>query len=448
VALLAALFSFSPAAAQNSPHILEVREGSSAHATLTLTVRLDGAGPLIVEFGPEEGKVFRLSRASDSLHTVTLGRLKAGRQHHYRVLAGTDTVQGAFKAPPVPQGLQTLVDSMTGRPTSPLVLLEAGKRPGWRGLVALDQDGDVVWYCETAGLVHGAIQRSTGSWVVVDPRVGLREMSPACETLSTLGRTPGRAIHHDVVEAPDGFLLYLAREGREVAGDSIFGDFIRRWKPETGEDEVIWSAFESLDPADDRMAWTRPENWTHANSLHLGPRGNIVLGLAGFNQVASIQSDLSGFEWRMGGPNATHFLGPDDGFGAQHTAAEVSPGRVLLFDNDLRGEREYSRAVEYELADGQAREVWSFRPPRDNWSRVQSSARRLGNGNTLVAFGASRRQSASSGPIEIYEVDPKGEIVWHLVVGDDFQAVYRATPLTTIAGEASLVGGRIHDSRR
>ena len=35
-----------------------------------------------------------------------------------------------------------------------------------------------------------------------------------------------------MVGTPDGALLYLAREGREVAGDSLFGDFIRRWVPE------------------------------------------------------------------------------------------------------------------------------------------------------------------------------------------------------------------------
>lgn len=410
---------------------MEVRESPSG-STLTLTVTLNNPAPVHVEYGAQEGDRLQITSEPATTHTLILGRLKPGRRHWYRVVSGGDTVQGEAEVPPLPVALEGLVRSRTGHPSSPLVLLEAGMRPGWRGLVAVDQAGDVVWYCETPGIIHGAARRRTGSWVVVDPTFGLREMSPACETLATRGRTPGRTIHHDVVEAPDGSILYLTRE---VGEDSIQGDFIRRWIPETGADEEVWSSFQQLDWETDRGPRSRPRNWLHANSLAVGPRGNIVIGLAHLNQVVSIRPDFSGFEWRMGGPNATHPLDGDLPFLGQHTAAEVETNRILLFDNDPTGQRRWSRAVEYELGDGLAREVWSFRPPTDNWSRVQSSARRLENGNTMVHFGASSRQSSSSGPIEIYEVTPTGDVVWHMVVGESFHAAYRATPISTIAGE-------------
>ena len=77
-----------------------------------------------------------------------------------------------------------------------------------------------------------------------------------------------------------------------------------------------------------------------------------------------------------------------------------------------------------------AQKVWEWRPPTDNWSGLISSARRLPNGNTLVAFGLQANATAGwTGPIEVFEVTEAGEVAWHLVISGAVQSMYRATPL-------------------
>ena len=74
--------------------------------------------------------------------------------------------------------------------------------------------------------------------------------------------------------------------------------------------------------------------------------------------------------------------------------------------------------------------TWEWRPARDNWARVISSARRLPNGNTLVAFGVPKDVPAgSTGPVEAYEVTEGGVVMWHLAVGREVSSMYRVTPL-------------------
>src|SRR5690606_25689640 len=158
------------------------------------------------------------------------------------------------------------------------------------------------------------------------------------------------------------------------------------WSPESGDVVLRWNAFDHLDPALDWGPRSRFDDWLHANALAIGPRGNVLLSLNALDQVISIAPDFSTLEWRLGGPRATHPV--DDPFSGQHTAAEIGLGRIVMFDNGTaRSEAPYSRAVEYELIEDAAVKVWEWRPARDNWARVISSARRLPNGNTLVAFG-------------------------------------------------------------
>ena len=45
--------------------------------------------------------------------------------------------------------------------------------------------------------------------------------------------------------------------------------------------------------------------WMHANSLSIGPRGNVLVSSHYLNQVLSLSPDWRRIEWRLGGPRAT-----------------------------------------------------------------------------------------------------------------------------------------------
>ena len=123
----------------------------------------------------------------------------------------------------------------------------------------------------------------------------------------------------------------------------------------------------------------------------------------------------------------------------QHTAVEVSPNRVLMFDNgrDRASGELFSRGQELELdqAAGTAEVVWEFRPIPEIYAPIVSSARRLANGNTVVGFGTRAGVVGGSGPIAAYEVTRGNRVLWQVVVEGVPRFIYRFTPLDQIAGE-------------
>jgi hypothetical protein len=170
----------------------------------------------------------------------------------------------------------------------------------------------------------------------------------------------------------------------------------------------------------------------HGNALSIGPRRNILFSAHHWNQIISITEDWQRIEWRMGGTNATLPVSAADAFSGQHTAREVAPGRIVLFDNGVdRGG--YSRAVEFTQDGSMARTLWEWRSTPANYASAVGSARRLANGNTLVAFGMAQGLAGSTGPTEVYEVSATGAVVWHLIVRT--QTMFRAEPLDAVGGE-------------
>ena len=82
-----------------------------------------------------------------------------------------------------------------------------------------------------------------------------------------------------------------------------------------------------------------------------------------------------------------------------------------------------------EGSDG-AKQVWQWKAPNNNYASAVSSARRLPNGNTLIAFGMEKGRNGSSGPTEAYEVTPDGAIKWHLVV-EGVMTMFRVEPINS-----------------
>ena len=123
---------------------------------------------------------------------------------------------------------------------------------------------------------------------------------------------------------------------------------------------------------------------------------------------------------------------PDQQTSAQHTAAELAPNRILMFDNrtDSAAAVFARGGVRRSTAPRRDSRCGSGRPPNNNYASAVSSARRLANGNTLIAFGMEKGRNGSSGPTEAYEVTPDGAIAWHLVV-DGVMTMFRVEPVNS-----------------
>jgi hypothetical protein len=417
-------------------------ETDSGPLVRTLRIELPEPYGIEVEYWAAASPRLRVAQTSPSTeHSVFLPGLRAGEIYDYEVRSiGPRGTRGApqhgqLTTDTLPSDLASLRFRALGSASFRLTMLELRGEP-FSGYVIIDQDAAVVWY--RRGIAESFTRRANGNFVFLDDDTGLAEVRPDLIVVAELPATSSLDMHHDVISTPDNTLLFLTLDSLTYEGSVWVGDAIWEWSPEQATVLRRWSAWDFFSPGADLGPKSHPGDWLHANSLAIGPRGNVLVSLPAFNQIVSIASDFQSLEWRLGGPNATLVLDQSDEFWFQHTAAEIAPGRVLLFDNGRdRPSGLFSRALELELdlPNSTATNAWEFRPQPDIYAPIVGSARRLANGNTVIDFGTARGVVDGSGPMSAYEVTPEGLVTWILRIEGAEPVNYRATPLQNIAGE-------------
>lgn len=396
----------------------------------------DGASPLMLR-----------ADSSAFVHQFLVPRLRQGKAYTVSA-AGTGNLEAAltaqFTTDSLPPVLRAIQINQTGLPSLPVALIEVVGGAPFTGLLIVEQ-GQIVGWLPMAGSLFGATRRANGNLVLLDAVLGLAEYRLDGTLVHQLPQPSGAAptaygrIHHDVIATPQNTLLFIAMETQVVGADTVVGESVWEWSPESGVATERWSAFDFLDWTTLRGARSVPGNWLHGNGLSWGPRGNIVMSLRNADHIISIAPDFQSLEWTIGGPTATLALADADRFLGQHYVSEPSPGRLLVFDNGYeRPGGGFSRAIEYELdiANDTARKAWEYRPNPDIYAALVGSARRLPGGNTSVLFGMLAGHNGSSGPITAVEVTPAGTVAWRLTFGPQLTRLYRITPVASLLGES------------
>ena len=444
-ALLFAACRDSTAPSEPLASIRSVVPDAMSNGDIRLDYVLSSAGAIDIEYWDVPTHKLLVHRETALAQgSVALPQLRAGERYQYSLtVIGArgrtgDKQTGTFATPGLPDDLLQATLTTTGTPTSPLTMLELNG--AFQGFVAVDADGRPVWRWRTHGAPQGFTRRVNGNFVFNDLGSGLFEVTVGGDIVHELPPLPAgaRVPHHDVIATPANTILFIAQETR----GTITGDCIWEWNPESGEAVRRFSVFDFYDPAVDWGARSLAYDWVHANSLALGNHGNVILSLNWLDQVISIAPNWKSIEWKAGGRASTFAFDAGAAFQGQHTAAVLPNGHLLMFDNgrDRVGDQRYSRGLELALnrRSGTARTVWSFRPTPDIYAPYVGAARRLPSGNTLVFFGLpSGFSGGATGPVSGYEVRPDGGVAWSITVGN-VKSVYRATPMTSIAGEVTV----------
>lgn len=261
---------------------------------------------------------------------------------------------------------------------------------------------------------------------------------------------------------------------------SQVGSAIRRWNQSAATDEVVWDAFNFLDPLAQRTdaansdpgsnsntrglmpcagATLQVEEWTHANSLQVAPSGGILMSLRHLDTVIAISPQFDGIAWRIGRfASDFAFSDPSDKFYHQHFVRMLENGNLLLFDNGngrpAGDGGQYSRALELALDwhSMTAKKVWEYRHQVDAGDGVAvykyadkvGTAERLEIGNTIVLFGADIDPATllAKNPETFTLVEADANPQAGAVAVLDMQTpgnvnIYRALPVNTLFGELS-----------
>ena len=429
--------SASPAAADAGVGV--VRHGalvSDANALIAeVRVSLNREARLFVEYdNPEAGRYRTALSAPGAAHLIPIVRLRPDTTYDYTIFVagGREAAAGPggrFTTGALPPQIATVPVRTTGRSSQPLILADFRRFGELAYLLFHDETGSIVWYNLEPYSIAPVDRLPGGNLIFLDGG-RLTEMTALGEVVSQFGRGGqwGNP-HHDVTVLEDGRVIYPSREilvledlaNGSAAETTALVDHLRVWDPENGRVERVWDAKEAWDISDRRLHLSYDSRgrlrWTHLNSVSIGPRGNVILSLAGRNQVISLSPDFRTIEWQLGGPDSDFaFPNPGDRFYGQHTAAQLANGNVLLFDNgwdrpEAEGGR-YSRALELRLDDHAAAiKVWEYRPDPGIYAHSFSSAYRLSNGNTLVRFSARERLTDA---LLVVEADAAGNELFRL----------------------------------
>ena len=416
----------------------------------SLQVTLSEPGEVDVEYGTAGGEWLRVTSAAQaSRHALVLSRLRERQVYAFRVRAraapgaAESRAEGSFATGELPADIGAIGFAPWGVASAPLHFVSM--RSTFNGGLIVDGQGRVVWYGRTPSPPLAAARRANGHWVLLfgGSAAGLMEFSALGEVVHRLDAAAlptGQRIHHGVTATPHDTVLFLTFDPREVDGQVRNGEALWEWDPATGALDKRWSAFDFIDARIESGPRSVPDDWLHANSVSIGPRGNIVVSLHFLDQIISVASDFGAIEWRLGGARSTFAVDPVQARSGQHSAFEVATNRVLTFDNGVTradGSR-FSRAIEYALdpGSGSVATAWEYRPDPAIWTPVFGSARRLPNGNTVVAFGAPPGQLGATGPVVLHEVSASGQPLWSLLLSlSPGGGIFQADPIASVAGE-------------
>jgi hypothetical protein len=339
------------------------------------------------------------------------------------------------------------------------IILQA--RFGWPA--ATDAMGNLLWYSlqdismisrpEPGGLFLGWFEGSTvdtAHQIIREFDLAgtvLRETNAArvSEQLTAMGMHPIIAFHHEVRGLPDGGILALAATERiltDVQGPGpvdVLGDIILVLDRNL-QVQWAWDTFDHLDPH--RLATLKEtctassggcppirlaalaNDWTHGNSVQLTPDGNILYSARHQDWVIKIDyrngAGTGDILWRLGKDGDFQFISGDPypWFSHQHDANIDASGNLKVFDNgNVRNAADpsaNSRGQVIQIDEVNHTAIVLINANLGDFSIALGAAQGLPDGNFHFHLGFI----ATSNSTRIVEVDPSGNIVYDMGIGE------------------------------
>lgn len=296
-------------------------------------------------------------------------------------------------------------------------------------IMALDQQGEIVWLYESPTNILHAIPLANGNILTSGFGFSLTEIDMLGNVVArwhparTTPDPPAGSIavdtdtmHHNFLELPSGNFMAISTEVREVENwytsdidpnapretRNIVSDILIEFQRD-GTIVGEWPFFDLLDPY--KIGYNSlstdfyedsygplydplPHDWTHSNGIDYDAATNTVLVSTNhLSTVFNLDLDTGEILWMLGDPKywrepwSDLLLEPEDPdmlWSYHHHAPQWTPqGTMLLYDNGavraqpfdppLTPDESFSRAVEYEIdaQNGSVREVWSYGGPGD-----------------------------------------------------------------------------------
>ena len=447
-----------------------VERNPNASVPLVALVRFAADAPVAVRLTIDDGRRRRsvvYGPSCDPEKGLPIVGMRADTEHRIAVAAdGVDPVMLAYRTPPLPADSAewptiTVKTARKSEMQPGFTLLSVRRRVNirqtfmtppqirfttrWGVLMAVDEDGEVVWYYRSDARIAGVHRLANGNLFFqhVDFRSIEMDMTgTVIRMFYASGRPAGpvegaipieaASLHHQPHQMPNGNFLAMTANARTIenyitsetdpdaprAAQPVVGD---RFVEFTPEGEIVWS-WDTFDHLDVRRwgyhllevywhnrGFPRHLDWTHGNGITHDPRDDsVIVSLRHQDAIVKIDKASGEIRWILGdhgnwkSPQKEKLLQPAHDLRWHyhgHNPRVTVDGTVVMYDNGICRAQPYdpqaaphqcfARAVEYEIDETRrtVREVWtssSDDDPERVISWAMGDAHRLPNDNMLV----------------------------------------------------------------
>ncbi|RAJ80323.1 arylsulfotransferase ASST [Chitinophaga dinghuensis] len=319
------------------------------------------------------------------------------------------------------------------------VMLTKRDDPGMVCMV--NAKGEIVWYHQVQGTGY-KVARFTKNHTVLGLLGGpgyetsygdqILEVSLTGDTLLNLKKGQNdfkQTIHHEILENEAGQLITLCVEEkvmdlRRIGGsvsDTVKGDGILVLD-RNGRQVWKWTAFDAIDPLQDKNILKDKHDWMHANCIAIDQDGNYMISFYNNGQIWKIDAHSGKHIWTFG--KNGDFQIPDTAYFDQAHAVHINhQGNLMFFDNGVS--KKTSRTLVFRLDENKrtAVSVTDTKLPPEYYNERMGSSFSIGDHSLLVC--ATKRNTVVLTNLE-------GRFQWLLKTG---MSSYRASfiPAASVA---------------
>ncbi len=364
-----------------------------------------------VEFGESTEHGWTTNTSTGTEHEVLLLGNPADTEVHFRVVSGDGATSEdlSITTGSLPSGLPSLTQTGDYDPAWNFQVLPLQGTSF--SVVIVDDQARIVWYQvqEAEGNLMRAVVSADRQNVILchaGEQTSLEEGVIRWLPLdgSDISTIEFPYVDHDMVELPDGTITGIrVDEGTLWDGKPANADSIVELD-ELGNQTVIWSAWDHLDPAEaEDLA---PGNWTHGNGLDYVPEEDAyLLSLKSLGTVVKVDRSTGETLWMINGQfNEFSFTERSEPVPMQHQFEYLDENHLLIFDNGEPG-RGYSRVVEFEIDQDtlEADQIWEYIRDPSVFVYAKGDVHRFDDGTTQTVW-------SSSGEMQL--VDEEGTVLW------------------------------------
>lgn len=394
-------------------------------ATISWSVGIDDVESAYLEFGADTGYGHQAPATSEedgSYSALVLG-MRAGTEVHYRAVVVSDgetssSDDGTFVTGEVPNHLPELAadDAVTDWARASGGYFVGEIFPGYP--VIFDSEGQYVWWYDqfddTLDITRTWLSHD-GESILCDhftswPQGGNHDESRFVARIRLDGSEAEQmtfpATHHDFLELPDGTLVLLEFDPKEIDGENVDSDVVVEYAPD-GTRREVWSLWDAV-PWDPEHPAASGDRYGHCNAIDYDVEQDVYyVSSRNFSTIFKIDRATGDTLMKIGG-ELTDFEMAGVGnswFRNQHQFQFIDNG-LIVFNNGVDGETS-TTAIEYSIDyDAMTSHmVWEHQPDPELGCFALGDVNRMPNGNTLVVF-------STAGQME--EVTEDGEVVWRL----------------------------------